>query len=292
MLRRNFLCALAAAGFTRPLGLSLFTVRAPLAAKPEATYQALAAAGLTELEVRPANLTDHAAFIRAAGLKPVHMFIDSAVITGAWDEWQSFQTQMASRMKMALPKEPPPRPALADLIGLAKKHGVGRIGVSYLLPGERVNSIAKLNDAAEACREAGIGFYYHNHAFEFEGEPGVRFIDRLHKELHPHARLELDVFWAAIGGEDPAALLRKWSGRVGSLHLKDVAASAPRKTAEFSMPPSAFKEVGFGTLDWKAILAAARDARVDHYLLEQDATPGDPLDSIRASVGYLRGLSI
>ena len=175
MLRRDFLCALASAGFTRPLGLSLFTVRAPLAAKPEATYQALAAAGLTELEVRPANLTDHAAFIRAAGLKPVHMFIDSAVITGAWDEWQSFQTQMASRMKMALPKEPPPRLALADLIGLAKKHGVGRIGVSYLLPGERVNSIAKLNDAAEVCRAAGIGFYYHNHAFEFEGEPGSRF---------------------------------------------------------------------------------------------------------------------
>ena len=57
------------------------------------------------------------------------------------------------------------------------------------------------------------------------------------------------------------------------------------------MPPSAFKEVGFGTLDWKAILAAAAEARVDHYLIEQDSTPGDPLDSIRASAGYLRGLS-
>ena len=57
------------------------------------------------------------------------------------------------------------------------------------------------------------------------------------------------------------------------------------------MPPSAFKEVGFGTLDWNAILAAARDARVDHYLIERDATPGDPLDSIRASIGYVRGLS-
>ena len=291
MLRRDFLGALAAAGFTRPLGLGLITVRAALAAKPEETYKALAAAGISELEVRPAHLTGHAGYIRAAGLKPVHMFIDSAVITGAWDEWQSFQTQMASRMKMSLPKEAPPRPALAELIALAKKHGVGRIGVSYLLPGERANSIAKLNEAAEACRAAGIGFYYHNHAFEFEGDPGSRFIDRLHKELHPHARLELDVFWAAIGGDDPAALLRKWAGRVASVHLKDVAASAPRKVAEFSMPPTAFKEVGFGTLDWKAILAAAAEARVDHYLIEQDSTPGDPLDSIRASVGYLRGLS-
>jgi sugar phosphate isomerase/epimerase len=59
-----------------------------------------------------------------------------------------------------------------------------------------------------------------------------------------------------------------------------------------SMPPSAFKEVGAGTLDWKAILTAAHEAKVDHYLIEQDSTPGDPLDSIRASVKYLRGLSI
>ena len=89
----------------------------------------------------------------------------------------------------------------------------------------------------------------------------------------------------------PAALLRKWAGRVASVHLNDVAASAPRKIAEFSMPPSACKKVGFGTLDWKAILAAAAEARVDHYLIKQDSTPGDPLDSIRASAGYLRGLS-
>jgi len=54
------------------------------------------------------------------------------------------------------------------------------------------------------------------------------------------------------------------------------------------MPPSAFKEEGFGTLDWKAILAAAAEARVDHYSIEQDATAGDP---IRAGAAYLRKLS-
>jgi sugar phosphate isomerase/epimerase len=291
MLRRKFLAALAASRFSQTLGLSLYTVRAPLATKPEETYKALAAAGIKELEVRPDQLTNHAAFIKSAGLRPVHMFVDAPVITGAWDEWQTFMAQMATRMKLKLPATPPPRQELPELIRLAKAHGVRRVGVSYLLPGERANSIAKLNDAAEICQRAGIGFYYHNHAFEFEGEPGARFIDRLHKELHPHARLEMDVFWVAIGGEDPVQLLRKWKGRVGSLHLKDVASSAPRNIAEFSMPPTAFKEVGFGTLDWPAILTAARESKIDHYFIEQDATPGDPLDSIRASVGYLRGLS-
>lgn len=291
MLRRHFLASMAAARFTHTLGLSLYTVRGPMGANPEQTYKALAAAGIVDLEVRPANLTDHAGFIAANGLKPRHMFIDSAILTGAWDEWGKMMAQMAARMKQPAPKAPAEKPTIGEMLALAKKHKVHRIGVSYLLPGERGNSIEKLNSAAEACRAAGVGFYYHNHAFEFEGEPGQRFIDRLHKELHPHARLELDVFWAAIGGEDPAAMLRKWKGRVGSLHLKDVAATAPRKVAEFSMPPTAFKEVGLGTLNWKEILSAAREAKVDHYFIEQDSTPGDPLESIRASVKYLREMS-
>jgi sugar phosphate isomerase/epimerase len=283
MLRREFVLALAAARLSRPLGLNLYTVRGPLAARPEETYRALAAAGIVELEVRAANLRQHAGFIRAAGLQPKHLFIDSAVITGAWEEWGG----LMARMKQPVPAE---KPTLAELIALAKEHGVRRVGVSYLLPGERANSIAALNQAAEACRKAGLGFYYHNHAFEFEGEPGARFIDRLHKELHPEAKLEIDVFWAAIGGEDPAKLIAKWSGRVGSLHLKDVAANAPRQKGELGMPPTAFKEVGHGTLDFKAILAVAEKARVDHYFIEQDQTPGDPIDSVRASVAYLRSL--
>lgn len=287
MLRRHFLASLAAARLTHTLGLNLYTVRGPLGANPEQTYKALAAAGIVDLEVRPVNLTEHAGFIAAAGLKPRHMFVESAILTGAWDEWG----KLMARMKMPAPKAPAERPTIEGMIALAKKHNVHRIGVSYLLPGERGNSIEKLNIAAEACKKAGVGFYYHNHAFEFEGEPGARFIDRLHKELHPHARLELDVFWAAIGGEDPAAMLRKWKGRVGSLHLKDVAATAPRKGGEFAMPPTAFKEVGLGTLNWKEILTAAREAKVDHYFIEQDSTPGDPLESVRTSVKYLREIA-
>jgi sugar phosphate isomerase/epimerase len=283
MLRREFVLALAATRLRRPLGLNLYTVRGPLAAKPEETYRALGAAGIVELEVRAVNLRQHAGFMRAAGLQPKHLFIDSAVLTGAWEEWGA----MMARMKAPAPVE---RPTLEELIALAKAHGVRRIGVSYLLPGERGNSIAALNQAAEACRRAGLGFYYHNHAFEFEGEPGARFIDRLYKELHPEAKLEIDVFWAAIGGEDPAKLIAQWKGRVGSLHLKDVAANAPRQKGEMGMPPTAFQEVGFGTLDFRAILAEAERAGVDHYFIEQDQTPGDPLESVRKSVAYLRSL--
>jgi sugar phosphate isomerase/epimerase len=55
-----------------------------------------------------------------------------------------------------------------------------------------------------------------------------------------------------------------------------------------SVPPSTFKEVGSGTPDFPAILKAAPAAGVRHYFVEQDQTPGDPLDSLRKSFDYLK----
>ncbi len=296
MIRREFLAAggaaiaAQAAPAPKTLGLSLFTVRGPMASKPAETYKALGEMGVTELEVRPENLRNHAEMMKAAGVKPVHLFIESAVITGAWNEWRELMVKMAARMKLNPPKADAPKPTLDEMIELAKAHGVRRLGVSYLLPNERNGALEKLNRASDACAKAGLEFYYHNHKFEFEGAPGARFIDQLHKGLDKRAKLEMDVFWVAVGGADPAALLREWKGRVGSVHLKDMAANTPRNVEEFAMPPAAFAEVGSGRLDWKAILKEARKSGVRYYFIEQDATPGDPLESVRKSVAYLRAL--
>ncbi len=294
MLRRTFLAAastapaLAAPRLSKPLGLSLYTVRAPLASRPAETYRDIAAIGISELEVRPDNLRNHAPMIRDAGLKPVHMFIDSAIVTGAWDEWRTFTLAYTARLKQPPPPETP-RASLQEMLDLANLHNVHRIGVSFILPDERKVAVHRLNAAVSQCADAGIELYYHNHAFEFQGAPGKRYIDTLLARLDPRVRLELDVFWASVGGDDPADLIRRANGRVASLHLKDAAADAPRNVSEFSMPPAAFKEVGAGVIDWSAVLKAAAKAKVDHYMIEQDHCPGNPLDSIRRGVDYLRG---
>ena len=147
------------------LGLSLFTVRGPMASNPAETYRALGKMGITELEVRPENLRDHGAMMKAAGVKPVHLFIEPAVITGAWDEWRELMARMAAHLKVAPPRSDAPKPTLSEMIALCKAHGLRRLGVSFLLPGERDGAIGKLNPAAVACAEAGLEFYYHNHAF-------------------------------------------------------------------------------------------------------------------------------
>lgn len=294
MKRRTLLSALpfalGARPFDRPIGLNLFTVRGPLAQTPAQTYQALSKMGIQVLEVRPPNLLQHAAMMRDAGLKPVHLFIESATITGAWDEWRAFGAAMASRFKMPAPRADAPRPSLGEMIELAKKNNIQRIGTSMLLPGERPNAIEAINRASAECGAAGLELYYHNHAYEFAGVRGSRYIDRLRKELAPGVRLELDVFWAGYGGERPEDVLRKWKGRVRSIHLKDLAADAPRGLAEVDVPPASFRELGQGTLDLPGILEAARRAGVEHYFVELDHTPGDPLDSVARCVSFLKTL--
>jgi sugar phosphate isomerase/epimerase len=56
------------------------------------------------------------------------------------------------------------------------------------------------------------------------------------------------------------------------------------------VPRTAFKEAGQGVLDWPKVLGAARTAGVKHYFVEQDQTPGDPVESLRQSYSYLAKL--
>ena len=295
--RRLFLTLLAtpclrAASFSKPIGINLYTVRNSLTKDPAATYGALAAMGIREIEVRPNYLYDHGDLIRQAGLQPVHMFIDSATVTGDWEASLTMQRAMAKRMNLPEPKANAPRPSLAEMAALAKEFGIRRLGISYLLPSERPGGIAAMNRAVEELAGMGVGFYYHNHAWEFEGEPGKRFLDLLEQEARPDLRLELDLFWATIGGGDVVDLLGRWKGRVSSLHLKDVARDAPRQKTEGNMPATAFKEVGAGILDWPRVLRAAAQAGVENYLIEQDQTPGDSLVSVRQSVDFLKRVNL
>jgi sugar phosphate isomerase/epimerase len=78
-------------------------------------------------------------------------------------------------------------------------------------------------------------------------------------------------------------------GRVPLVHLKDKAEGTPVLYKE-SVERTAFKEVGSGVLDWKKVLPACASAGVRHYFVEQDQTPGDPLESLKKSYQYLAAL--
>jgi sugar phosphate isomerase/epimerase len=150
-----------------------------------------------------------------------------------------------------------------------------------------------MNKAGEKVKQAGLQLGYHNHAFEFEkGADGATVLDTMMTKWdRALVKLEMDVFWVSIAGIDPVALLQKYSGRVALMHVKDKAADAPTVTSEMKVPPTAFKEVGSGSLDIRAILKAGEAAGVEHYFVEQDQTPGDPIASLKKSIAYLQQIA-
>ena len=100
----------------------------------------------------------------------------------------------------------------------------------------------------------------------------------------------MDLFWVSVAGLDPAETLAKYKGRVPLAHLKDKAKDTPNRFNE-TVDRSAFKEVGGGTVNWPQVLKAADAAGVEHYFVEQDQTPGDPVESLRQSYAFVSKLS-
>ena len=137
-----------------------------------------------------------------------------------------------------------------------------------------------LNRIGAACKEQGLQFCYHNHAFEFQTLGGKYVLDILYEDTEPElVQAEVDTYWVQFAGLDPAELIERYSERVTLVHLKD-------------MDPEdrSFAEVGEGTLDWEAVFAASEAAGAEWYIVEQDRCKRPPLESVRLSLENLRAM--
>jgi sugar phosphate isomerase/epimerase len=263
---------------SRPWGVQIYTVRSMLKNEAAAAFKAIADIGYKELEMLSDGLAEHAKLAKAVGLSPVSLHIPSGVVMGSG--------MGAGR-------------SIESVADEAKALGIKYLVVSYLMPNERTQPgfyakfIDAMSAAGEKVKQAGLQLAYHNHAFEFEkGADGATVLETMMAKWDRSlVKLEVDVFWVSVAGTDPVALLQKYSGRVALMHVKDKEAGTPTETSEMKVPRTAFKEVGAGSLDVRAILKAGEAAGVEHYFVEQDQTPGDPLESLKKSFAYLQQIS-
>ncbi|MET7701485.1 sugar phosphate isomerase/epimerase [Streptomyces sp. NPDC005485] len=144
---------------------------------------------------------------------------------------------------------------------------------------ETVRGIAaRLNAAAKKGAEYGIRVGYHNHWWELETSiEGISALEYFAGLLDPEVVLEVDTYWAAVGGEDPAALLKRLGGRVVAIHIKD--GPSTRDT-------SAQLPAGQGTMDVWGIIDAAASLEVP--VLEFDDYAHDIFDGLSASLRFLQ----
>lgn len=78
-----------------------------------------------------------------------------------------------------------------------------------------------LNRIGESCYKEGLALSYHNHAHEFAAENGVTCLDYLYENTDPrYLKAQIDVYWVAMGKQDPYEYVKKYADRMNLVHLK------------------------------------------------------------------------
>ena len=175
-----------------------------------------------------------------------------------------------------------------DVREIATALGVRSVYVPYLdaadRPGDRDGWRtfgARLAEAGKRLEDAGIGFGWHNHDFEFRAlDDGSYPIESL-LEGGSALALEFDVAWAVRADEDPFAWIERLGDRISAAHVKDIALDGTCADED------GWSDVGHGTLDWTALLAALARAGCDHLVLEHD-NPSDDRRFAERSIGFLK----
>lgn len=173
----------------------------------------------------------------------------------------------------------------ANAVSIANALGIQRVAVPWLggamCPDREAWRIAarKMGEAGAVLRNEGIQLCFHNHAEEFEAVEGTRPFDLIFDETQPeHLAAEIDTYWVKYAGEDPVDLITRFEGRCPLLHIKDMSASGDRF----------FAEVGEGIMDWAPIFQAGRAAGTEWFIVEQDESRGDSLESVAISAAFMK----
>jgi len=171
----------------------------------------------------------------------------------------------------------------------AKELGVECV-VCASIPASIANSADGYKQAAEQynkwgeqAKKFGLKFSFHDHDTEFKEFGGVTGFEILMKNTDPTlVQWQMDCYWVAQAGHDPAAMLRKYGKRMQSLHLKDRKPNAPIST-DTGPGSQFFTEVGEGTLDWLSIFRLAEQFHIPNMYVEQDITELPPLECLQIS---------
>ncbi|NDV78002.1 sugar phosphate isomerase/epimerase [Dysgonomonas sp. 511] len=127
------------------------------------------------------------------------------------------------------------------------------------------------NEIGKRCKEAGMKFGYHNHAFEFTKIEDKMMYDYMIENTNPeYVFFQMDVYWVVRGQNSPVDYFNKYKGRFEVLHIKDN------------------KELGqSGMVGFDAIFKNTDIAGTKHIIVEVEKYNHTPAESIKMSLDYL-----
>lgn len=168
------------------------------------------------------------------------------------------------------------------------------IGMEYLIcpyigPQDSLDDYREMadqfNEIGQIAQNAGIRFAYHNHGYTFEEQEGELPQDVLMELTDPElVDYQMDIYWVAAAGHDPAEWIQKYPNRFTSGHVKDLSNTndGPESTI-----------VGTGTIDFPPLLTLAKENGMEYFIIEQEAYTGTtPIDAIKVNAEYMSELEI
>lgn len=274
-------------GARLPVGLELISVLTPLRVDLRGTLRKVAALGYAEVETlgslgRPAEEL-HEVLTQCRLRSPAQHLVPDELyeVYQRWDRGELTLPQAIAALQEGYALE-----KLDHIIeqGIVRASAMRQKFLVWpVLFDDQVVSAGALetvtrafNRAGERCRQAGLTFAFHNGSNASRRIDETSVYDLILMQTDPAAvKMELDTYYVAKSGASPRDYLLNHPGRYPLMHLKDLDDRGQ------------VADLGMGTIDFAAVLGAARHAGVEHYFVEHDRAP-DPFGSARASLAYVR----
>jgi sugar phosphate isomerase/epimerase len=261
-----------------PVGLQLYSVRDFLPKDYDGTLRRLGVMGYQEVEAAGFyghNAADVKQAMRQAGLHCVSAHYAMADLQPKLDELIAYARDLGlGYLVCASPMLRHPVPGQSWLASME----------AMSLDDWRWNA-ELLNKIGERVHAAGLRFAYHNHFVEFHEHGGIVPYDELLRITDPKlVAMEMDCGWVVVGGKRPEDYLRKYAPRFSMLHVKEFNLKGWKPGTE---PVST--EMGRGSIDYKAVFAAAKNAPIRHIFVEQEAFPDMPaMEALKTDAAWMK----
>ncbi len=250
----------------KPVGIQLWTVRDGLEKSIENTLKTIAEIGYRGIETwfpKYPAASELKRILQGTGLKAMGAHVPFLDLRDKFDQVAVYHQEIGNS-DLAIPIIP------ENLRGTSENWK------------KRVEEIATI---AERCRQAGFRLSYHNHTNEFEENvDGMEAHDYIFEQIDADLlKAELDTYFITAVGKDPVEYIKRYSGRVPLLHIKDQHKNKDKYQNT---------EIGSGTIDWDAVFRAAESAGVEWYVLEQNCEEYPSLQSIKTSFEFMQSKGI
>lgn len=147
-------------------------------------------------------------------------------------------------------------------------------------------AVALFNTSGKILENHGLTLVYHPHGYEFRPYAEGTLFDYMAQNAE-YFKFELDVYWAAHGGEDPVGLMERYPEKFVLMHIKDMKKGILGNNSGLEDVDTNVV-LGTGSLNMPAIVKKAGELGIGYMFIEDESSR--VISQIPKSLAYLKNL--